>query len=241
MADERLTIISGHYGAGKSEFSVNLALSFAAQGLRVVLADMDVVNPYFRSREARAVLEQHGVRVIGNSIGIDRGVDLPAVSGAVVAPLRDPQVRTIIDLGGDPAGARVIRQFRPHIPTEDAALLYVVNAFRAETRNAEAAVDSLRSIEAVIGMRFTSLINNSHMLAETTVQHLLAGDRLCAEIFELTELPVAYIAAVPAVLSAIPAAVRGERMAIQLHLREQWMNMGSDPQEVPYAEGRSNV
>lgn len=231
----RITMVSGHYGAGKSEFSVNFALRLAAEsaasgtgGPPVVLADLDVVNPYFRSREARAVLESHGVRVIGNSLGIDAGVDLPAVSAAVMGPLRDTTVRTVIDLGGDPAGARVIRQFRPHIATEDTELLYVVNAFRPETRNAEAAIDSLRSIEAVIGMRFTALINNSHLLSETTVEHVVHGDRLCREIRELADLPVAWVSAVPAVLEQLPSEVAGTRLAINLHLRSQWMSQGNE-------------
>ena len=220
----RIAILCGHYGTGKSECSIALARTLPAP---VTLIDLDVVNPYFRSREARAVLEADGIAVIGNSLGIDTGVDLPAIPGSIVPALRDQQRRVVIDLGGDPVGARAIRQFRPRIPTEDTDLLYVVNAFRPGNRDSDTTVASIREIEQSVGLKCTGLINNSHLLGETTVDHVMSGDRLCREVFDATGLPVVWVAARPPVLDACrDAALQPAGMPLPVTgvLRQDWMD-----------------
>lgn len=225
----RITIVGGYYGTGKTEFAVSLALSLAkSQSLPVTLVDLDVVNPYFRSREVRPLLEAAGVEVIGNSLGIDKGVDIPAIPASVTAPLKNNQRCAVVDLGGDPAGARAMRQFRAQIPTEDAEFLYVVNVFRSENRSAEAALDSLRSIEAALSLRVTGLVNNTHLLDETTLEHVLLGDEVCREIGSLSdELPTRYVSALPEILQQLPHRVMGTRFAIGQYLREEWMHGGN--------------
>jgi len=226
----RLIVIGGHYGVGKSECSVALALRFVESDpdRPVTLIDLDVVNPYFRSREARSVLEDHGIRVIGNSLGIDTGVDLPAIPGTVAPTLRDPSRRVIVDLGGDPVGARVLRQFRPSIPTEDTLLLYVFNRYREQNRDAATALSSLRSIENVAGLACGGIVNNTHLLSETTCTHLLEGDRVVRQLAELADLPVLYHAAVPALLDGCDGMTAGHPLTIRSALRQSWMHTGND-------------
>lgn len=226
VLDSRLIVVSGHYGVGKSECSVALSLAFieAEPDRLVTLIDLDVVNPYFRSREARKTLEDAGVRVIGNSLGIDTGVDLPAIPGTVAPALRDGTQRVVVDLGGDPVGARVLRQFRPSIPTEDTALLYVFNRYRQENADTERAVASLRAIENVAGLACAGIINNTHLLAETTCDDIEAGDHAVGALSAAVDVPVVLHAATAEILNRCSATFRGAALQIRSALRENWMN-----------------
>ncbi|MEG2177214.1 MAG: hypothetical protein RRY97_10100, partial [Oscillibacter sp.] len=125
----RLTIVTGHYGTGKTEFAVNLALGLAEAGEPVMLADLDIVNPYFRSRERRDLLENAGIRLISSSQACT-DADVPALPADLLTVLENRSVRGVLDLGGDRVGARVLARFQPKIAEEDYQLLFVVNANR---------------------------------------------------------------------------------------------------------------
>ena len=185
----RLTLVTGHYGTGKTEFSVNLALALAAEGARVALADLDIVNPYFRSREQRALLEAAGVRVVATSQAL-ADADVPALPAELHAVLEDRGVRGVLDIGGDPSGARVLRRYRPRILKEDYQLLYVVNAARPEVRTAERSVEVLRAIEAVTGLRCGGLVNNTHLCGETAPEDIREGALLAEEVSRMTGVPI---------------------------------------------------
>lgn len=218
-----IEILTGHYGSGKSELAVHLALRRRQRTEQVLLVDVDVVNPYFRSRERRALLEGHGVQVVANSMAIDQGVDIPAVSAQVYAPLRNPELAAVYDAGGDPVGARILRSFRRLIDPERTDVLCVVNAYRPATRTAEAVVDQIRAIEDAAGLAVTGLINNSHLLEQTEINHVTAGDVLCRMVQDRTGVPIRYVG-VPAWLPEPSATgLSGEPIAIQMYLREAWM------------------
>lgn len=185
----RLTIVTGHYGTGKTEFSVNLALALAGEGERVSLADLDIVNPYFRSRERRASLEEAGVRLIATSQACS-DADVPALPAELLWVLEDRTVRGVLDIGGDPSGARVLARYRPKLEREDVQLLYVVNANRPEVRTPEASAACLRAIEAVTGLRCGGLVNNTHLCGETTPEEVRRGAALAEEVSRLTGVPV---------------------------------------------------
>lgn len=185
----RLTLVTGHYGTGKTEFSVNLALALAEAGERAALADLDIVNPYFRSRERRELLEAAGVRLIATSQAL-ADADVPALPAELHALLEDRTVRGVLDIGGDPSGARVLARYRARILKEDYQLLYVVNARRPEVRTAERSVEYLRGIEAVTGLRCTGLVNNTHLCGETAPEDVREGAALAEEASRLAGVPV---------------------------------------------------
>lgn len=185
----RLTLVTGHYGTGKTEFSVNLALALAAEGARTALADLDIVNPYFRSREQRCLLEAAGVRLIAAAQAL-ADADVPALPAELHALLEDRTVRGVLDIGGDPSGARVLARYRARILKEDYQLLYVVNARRPEVRTAERSVEYLRGIEAVTGLRCTGLVNNTHLCGETAPEDVREGAALAEEVSRLAGVPV---------------------------------------------------
>lgn len=185
----RLSIVTGHYGTGKTEFAVNLALALASEGERVMLADLDIVNPYFRSRERKAMLEDAGIRMISSSQACT-DADVPALPAELLTILENREVRGVLDIGGDPVGARVLARFRPKIVQEDYQLIYVLNANRPEVRTAETAITYLRGIEATTGLTCTGIVNNTHLCGETTGAEIRKGAALAKAVSLETGIPV---------------------------------------------------
>ena len=219
----RITIVTGHYGSGKSEFSISLALLLREYHQAVCLVDVDVVNPYFRSREQRALLEKQGIAVIANQLEVDRGVDLPALSPKMYAPLQDRTTFTVVDTGGDPVGARLLGSFRRMLDPFETEVLCVVNGSRPDTADAHGVVTMIRGIEGASGLTVTGLVNNTHMLEHTDPDHLMRGERLCREVHQETGIPLKFTG-VPAHLSeSVPGEVQGEPVPIRMYLRETWM------------------
>ena len=185
----RVSIITGHYGTGKTEFSVNLAMAMAAEGQQVMIADLDIVNPYFRSRERRAMLEQAGIQLISSSQACS-DADVPSLPAELLTIFENREIRGILDIGGDPVGARVLARFRPKLLQEDHQLIYVLNANRPEVRDEESAITYLRGIEATIGLTCTGIVNNTHLCGETTAEEIRKGAALAAAVSRETAIPV---------------------------------------------------
>ena len=189
LSPHRLLIVTGHFGTGKTEFSVNLALALARAGEKVMMADLDIVNPYFRSRERREALEAAGVRLITSSQDSENA-DMPSLPAEILTVLEDRSYRGVLDLGGDPDGARVLARYQPKITAEDYQLLFVSNANRPEVRKAEDAISYLRCIEEVTGLTCGGIVNNTHLCGETTAEEILRGAELARSISEKTDIPV---------------------------------------------------
>lgn len=189
ISPHRLLIVTGHFGTGKTEFSVNLALALARAGEKVMMADLDIVNPYFRSRERREVLEAAGVRLITSSQDSENA-DMPSLPAEILTVLEDRSYRGLLDIGGDPDGARVLARYQPKITAEDYQLLFVSNANRPEVRRAEDAISYLRCIEEVTGLTCGGIVNNTHLCGETTAEEVLRGAELARAISEKTGIPV---------------------------------------------------
>lgn len=185
----RISIVTGHYGTGKTEFAVNLALAMAEAGEQVMLADLDIVNPYFRSRERRPLLEEAGVRLISSSQACS-DADVPALPAELLTILENRGIRGVLDIGGDPVGARVLARFHPKLLQEDYQLIYVLNANRPEVRDPDSAAAYLRGIEATTGLTCTGIVNNTHLCQETTEAEIRKGAALAAAVSRETGIPV---------------------------------------------------
>ena len=189
LCPHRLTIITGHYGTGKTEFAVNLALHMASRGQTVSLADLDIVNPYFRSRERKALLSERGIRLIASSQACT-DADVPSLPPELHALLDDRRLTGILDIGGDAVGARVLARYRPRIIGEDYQLLYVLNANRPEVRDVSPAVSYLRAIESVKGLVCFGIVNNTHLCGETTADDVRKGAALAQAVSQETGIPI---------------------------------------------------
>lgn len=217
---KRIQIITGHYGSGKTEYAVNLARTLAQSRENVVLADLDIVNPYFRSYEQTGMLEQAGVRVIVTSCG---GVaDIPALNPAVMAVFQDPSITGVLDIGGDPIGARVLARFAHQIKTQEHEVLFVLNANRPETKDALSALAYMRSIEAECHLSVTGIVNNTHLCAETTPEEILKGARLARELSEQTGIPLVHHAVQKKFVSAVADQLCEPILPMDIYMKKPW-------------------
>lgn len=187
--EHRLTVIVGHSGSGKTELSVNLALWLAHTGQKTALADLDVVNPYFRSRERADLLDENGIRLITSSQAC-MDADLPSMPVELNTLLDDQSLTGILDIGGDAVGARVLARYKPKLQNNTYGVLFVVNANRPLTSSPEKALRYMRQIEQTIGLPVTGIINNTHMCHETTTEDILEGKSLAEVLSEQTQVPV---------------------------------------------------
>lgn len=188
--DKRITIVTGHYGSGKTEFSVNLAMLLKKSDpvySRTALIDLDIANPYFRSRERRDMLEAEGIPVYGSMYKTEITAELPALSPAIRAPLEDEGCRVIIDAGGNDSGALVLNQFGKYFTDGSSLTLAVVNKNRPETRDLQGALEHLQAIENVTGLKISGIVNNTHLLRETSASDIVAGHEFCQELCEKTK------------------------------------------------------
>lgn len=222
MNDRRIRVITGHYGSGKTEFAVNYAVALAKQGKKVCLVDLDIVNPYFRSREKEEELKQLGIEVISSSIG-GSAIDVPAISASILKPLQQHDMEAVIDLGGDPVGARVLSRFYQDIQREELDFFFVVNAYRPETADLEGALSYLRRIEATARQTVTGLINNTHLMKSTKVEDVLMGQELTEELSRATSIPIRYVSCLESVAGELPDELEGEVFPLRLYMRENWM------------------
>ena len=188
--DKRLTLICGHYGTGKTNVAVNLALAMAAAGERVTVADLDIVNPYFRTKDSADRLQAAGIRLICSEYA-NSNLDIPALPPDLYAVTDDRSTKAVLDIGGDDAGAIVLGRLAPAIREEDDyAMLLVVNKYRPLTPDASSTLEVLRDIEAAGGLPFTGIINNSNLGAETTAADVLDGVAYAEEVAAASGLPV---------------------------------------------------
>ena len=226
-AEPLVRVITGHYGSGKTEVSVSLAMHLAAAGRRVALGDLDIVNPYFRSRERAELMSAAGIEVISSSLGHTITQDLPAVSDRIRGPIGDPACDVVIDAGGNEAGAKVLVGFRADLLRRGCVTLLVVNAYRPETADVAGVLRHLRAIEDTSGLPVTGLVSNTHVCRESTLDDVLAGYRLTRAVREATGLPIEFVCGIPAALSGLAdhldEPMDGYPLPIGLYLRDPWM------------------
>jgi len=188
----RMIAVTGHFGSGKTEFSVSLAFALAAQRgaeERLALCDLDIENPYFRSRERQDALQEAGVAVYSDPSGGRNGSELQTIAAAIRAPLEDEGCRTVLDCGGDHTGAMVLNQFRKYFVPGAYQLLCVVNCNRPGTDTPEKAAEHIRAIEATTGLSVTGLVSNAHLIRFTEADTVLSGWAFTKQVEALTGIP----------------------------------------------------
>ena len=190
MNYKRLTILCGHYGSGKTNIAVNMALDLRKQRENVAIADLDIVNPYFRSKDSEQDFKDHGIRLICSEFA-SSNVDLPSMPADLYSITDDRSLSVILDIGGDDRGAYALGRLRDAILAEDDyEMLMVVNKYRPLTPDASSTVEVMREIEAACGIPFTGIVNNSNLAVETCAEDVLRSVTYAEEVSKLTALPL---------------------------------------------------
>jgi len=190
MEHKRLTLFAGHYGSGKTNIAVNYALLLAAEGKKVCIADLDIVNPYFRTKDSADVLAKAGIELISPQFA-NSNVDLPALPAESYRLVRDKSLYGIMDIGGDDRGAYALGRFVPEILAEnDYRMAFVANCCRPLTRTPEDALEIMREIEAACGLRFTCIVNNANLGELTDAQVLTDSVSYIESLCKLSNLPL---------------------------------------------------
>ena len=167
---KRLTLFAGHYGSGKTNIAVNYAFKLAREGKSVCIADLDIVNPYFRTKDSEAELSAMGIRLVSPQYA-NTNVDLPALPAESYRLVQDKSSYGIMDIGGDDRGAYALGRYVGAIKAEgNYRMAFVVNCYRPLTSTVEDTVEIMREIEAACGLEFTCIVNNSNLGEETTAE-----------------------------------------------------------------------
>lgn len=223
MSSTRIHIFTGAYGSGKTEVSMNYAVDLRKEYDKVALVDLDVVNPYFRSREAAGPLEEAGVEVIFPK-GQLATADLPALSPDILRVLQDQEYHVVFDVGGDEIGATALGRFNPYFKEGQYVMNFVVNTLRPFTKDFVGIQEKMQEIMRTSRLKITNLVANINLVSETTGEDVVNGYPVIKEVSEKMDLPILYFAVEEGLksdpeLKEIAAPIR----FIHLYNRPEWL------------------
>ncbi len=190
--NKRVTLVCGHYGSGKTTFSINYSLYLREKtDKEIQIADLDVVNPYFRSREHEEFLNKKNIKVVGTYLK-QSGADLPAVSADVYTLFNNKDILGIVDLGGNSVGSLPFATFRDSVDLEETDVFFVLNANRPENASFDLALGHLINIEATLGLKITAIVNNTHLMNDTTIDDIYRGEEISELVSKEKNIPVIF-------------------------------------------------
>jgi MinD-like ATPase involved in chromosome partitioning or flagellar assembly len=214
---KNITFLCGYYGSGKSELAINLAIKEKVD----YVVDLDVINPYFRTREQEKKFKENGIEVISSDLDYKMHIDMPYISSRVYIPFHNNSKRAIYDLGGNDVGAKLLRQFEDY-SDKDIDLYLVINVYREETSDEEKILTLINKIEGIGGFKVTGLINNSNLLRDTTLEDISYGEEIIKKVSEKSHLPIVYTA-VWENIYADNLVFQGEILKLKLYFRMNWL------------------
>lgn len=229
-----ITLVGGHYGVGKTNFALNLAIDLADEGCEVRLVDLDIVNPYFRASEERALLEEHGIDLVAPVFSEKgTGLDVPSLTGRIVPALEQAGEGsyTIVDVGGDDAGAVALGRFSRLIRELGYSFLLIANAYRNLVQDPHDALENMREIEMASHLDVTAIVGNSHLKADTDWTTVAYGYCYAGVVAELAGMPLAGITA-PESLGCAPEATDAENIpadllySVSMYVMTPWERQG---------------
>lgn len=229
-------MIVGNYGSGKTEVAVNLAIQLRRQGHAVQIADLDIVNPYFRCRQAQRLMEAEDIRVVvppGHQAWADLPIVVPEIQG-MLAPAAEGF--RLFDVGGDDVGARLLSSFSERLGDAAYGLWQVINARRPFTDSVAGCMKMMESIERASRLRVTGLIANTHLVTETTAEIILEGWELASQVAERSGRPVVFVTAMDALADAPElAAVDAPLLRLERYMIPPWLQKAGPADPMPAA------
>lgn len=219
--DSRIRIFTGHFGSGKTEIALNYAMKLADAGKRVVLVDIDIVNPYFCSRDVAEILKEHGIRLISSNPSYSNA-ELAVVPAEVFSVFNDKSYDVVIDAGGDDQGATVLGQYNRYFREEPYDMYFVINNNRPLTANNEDTKDYLRSIEIASRLKVNYLISNTNMSYETQSSDIIKGDIETEKLSEEIHIPHKYTVCTRDIAEQVKGKIKGEIFPIDIYMKPPW-------------------
>lgn len=221
----RIKIITGHFGSGKTEFSINYCLFLKKYFEKVAAIDLDIINMYFRIREKMDFLESNGIEVYGSIMKKMQALDVPAIDPMILMPIENKDYQVVMDIGGNPKGSLSLGRYRELLSNTSYDHYFVINRNRPETKEVSDIIAFIKSTEAHSQTRVTGLINTTHMLKDTTKEDVLYGQEIVEKVSEMLNIPVVYTACIRSVAEELERenSIKNEIFPIDLYFRDDWM------------------
>ena len=221
MEHKRITIFAGHYGSGKTNLAVNLALYLKGLHEKVAIADLDIVNPYFRTKDSARILAAAGIRLITSDYS-NTNAEVPSVPAAAKAVFDDAELYSVLDVGGDDRGALALGRYSHFINTrDDCEMLMVVNKYRPLSGDAQSVAEIREEIEGASHVRFSAIVNNSNLGKETTARDILDSLAFAGEISRVTGLPLKFTSVREDLCPELEGAVP-DIMPLKIYSKQEW-------------------
>lgn len=221
MFENRIAIFTGHFGSGKTEISVNYALQLAQANKKTVIVDLDIVNPFFRTTDAKRMLEEKGIRVI-TPVYANTNVDVPSLPAEISVVFEDRSYHAVLDVGGDDLGAKVLSRYRQQIVLEDYIHYFVINTHRPMTRTPDEIKKMIDEIENSSGLKVDKLVNNTNLLSESSQEVIDDASNVIETVSRDLSIPVGMISGMKEVLQDYKGNAGVERLYLEKFIRLPW-------------------
>jgi hypothetical protein len=221
--DSRIRVFTGHFGSGKTEIALNYALKLSNEGKKVTIADLDIVNPYFCTRDEKLLLESKGIRLVATPKEYSNA-ELGTIPLNTISVFDDKSSEVVLDVGGDDQGAVALGQYNRYFKMEDYDMYFVINTTRPFTNDAEGIIEYIKQIENASRLKVKYLVNNSNLSYETELRHITEGQRIVKEVSEKTGLPIRYTVVREDLVDKLTEKVEGELFPIHVYMQPPWKN-----------------
>jgi hypothetical protein len=220
LSSQPIVAFTGPFGSGKTEVAIGYALAALASGRAPCIIDLDIVTPYFRVGDYQQELTARGLRVVAPP-GPLASFELPALPPEIAGALGQEDLHVVLDVGGDPIGAQLLRTYTPQISARGCDLWMVVNPFRPSSATPALLSEQARAIEASCSLPLTALVGNPHLGGLTQLDHINAGWEVIRQTAERLQLPVIFLA-VAERFAQCGVASEASILPLRLLLRLPW-------------------
>lgn len=221
MLDKRITIFTGHFGSGKTEVAVNYAFELVRAGKKTAIADFDIVNPFFRTVDAKKALEESGIKVIA-PVYANTNVDVPSLPPEINSLFDDKSYSAVLDVGGDDLGARVLSGYKEQILADEYIHYFVINTRRPMTENADEIEKMIMEIQASSRLNVDRLVNNANLLGASTPEIISEASGIISEVSSKLSIPVGFISGMKEVLQGYNGDPDIERLYLRKFIKLPW-------------------